>query len=250
MKINKGELFNLITRKCQKTRGLVKKLISKDYQEGVINNMDLKPFHATKFCKNPLVYGVYDIDKSSWFTERINGELIYIKKYEYELGCPIEFLCDPDCKSNSSKNSKCCSEGKRDTKRAFMFFRYKTVSKKDCNSENIKANYKQLNKSYVLLQLANHKTVSFGYYGYILDKETRLAVGNFQFKSDYPTRRRDLKLTVDLDKEKTRILSNISNRYTRSTEGESIDFYNKYLRMGNEIFIPQYVTNMLLHKFI
>ncbi len=294
---NHGKLFDLIVGKCKKTRGFGSELISSKYKEGAINSMAIKPFHASKLCKNPYIYGTYDIDKNSWFTKRMNGELLQLKKYEYEFGSPLEFLCDLQCNSASNKSDtnpcsnkpksdtnpcsnkpkcntnpcsnkpKCntnpCSDDKRkDPKRALMFFRFKTKSQSKCNltpkkdceiyqRQSIFQERKKKNKvrTYVLVQLASNRTVSLKYLGYNINKEIKKAFNLFKFKSFYPPRRRDGKLTIILGEEKSRLLSNIKNDEKKFKAAKSIDFYNKNIRLGNEMFIPQGITNILFKTF-
>ncbi len=280
---NDGKLFDLLAGNCSKTRSIGKEIITK-YEEGAINNISLNPYY-TKLRRNPILCGTFDIDKKIWSSKRMSmtkkdtGPLKHFYRYEYELGCPLEFLCDPQCASKSTKCEKpsscntkkpqhcvakknkcckchkCCSNKQRDQKRIITFFRFKTrpwsacrvIKPNPCDNgkcgvnRKIKQEKSHVIKTYIFIKLEKDRKVSMGKLGDAFNKPFE--------KHTYHSRKENEKLKVNLHNEKNRLLMNITDENEKSKASHSTNFYNKKLRTGNEMFVPQEITNMLLEGY-
>ena len=270
---NDGRLYELLTKGCTKTRSITQKLGS-SYQEGAINDISMYHYY-TKLRRNPILCGTFDIDDKSWKSKRMSldskdtGPLMKFKRYEYELGCPIDNLCDSEtvmkpskcetkCKPKKCEPKKCepkCKPKKSCKKpknpiRVIEFFRFKTrpwskcaAMKPDkCDKDKCKPkkgypkNDSNTNRTYIYISLKKDRKGSMGNIGDTISP----------FKKRHNTRRESEKLKVDLLSEKNRLLKNIDNDDERNRASKSIKFYNDKLRTGNEYFVPEAVKNILL----
>lgn len=150
-------------------------------------------------------------------------------KYEIDIEPAIIYLCDQECRVNSNN----CMDSKKDPKRVAFVYHFITKDKKE----------------YTLIKLESHKTISI--------QHTMNAIKRYILKinhtSFYKSTRRE-----DCHKDKEGCLNrNLHSEYHirqflaaypayGKSMFDSIEYYNKNVRTGDEFFIPQAMTTTML----
>tara|TARA_B100000925_G_scaffold192921_1_gene145971 strand:- start:5230 stop:6183 length:954 start_codon:yes stop_codon:yes gene_type:complete len=174
-------------------------------------------------------------------------------QYEHKIDPAIVYLCDKLCRTAEKNNTDICKEKARiDPKEVLFMYHFMTKSK-----------YGKPRK-YTLLKLEGHFSISAGH---TLAAVKRYGLGK-EGKTAYKTTRRedcfkknsclfkDSQICDDdgctvynagFDYHVYNFINN--NKDKKNSIVDSIKFYYKHLRTGDELFIPQEITNILLKDF-
>jgi len=188
--------------------------------------------------------------ESRWITKRDkkdNLEKFY--QYEHKLKPAIVYACDKECRNGTHCNDK----GLEDPKEVLFMYHFKTFSEYG-------------SKRYTLLKLEGHYSLSVGH--------TKAAVNRYVLKktakTGYSTTRREDcekdksgcklkgKQICNIDECKSALLEQYHIQNFISQNGEqvrkpiydSVRFYNKHIRTGDEFYVPQPLTIQLLERVL
>ena len=174
----------------------------------------------------PKVLATWNRDKKVWFSEKDRrGHLKKLIHYETKMDPPLTYLCDKGCRKSTMKQKlRSCAE-KKDVKRVVLIMCYK--------AEN--------GKVYTLLKLEGH-------YSLHLSHQWR-AVKRYQLKKETnpfykTTRREDCKT-------KGKCTENKEPFFYANLKPEEIkdkEYYDSYIRTGQELWVPLSLTNILLKQ--
>lgn len=185
------------------------------------------------------------------------GFLEKLYQYEVKLEPPFVYSCNKECRVDSPPTE--CSEELKDPKGVALLyhFRIKTTDKTDV-----------IERAYTFLKLEGHYSLSLGHtfsaiarYGFNKDgkpanlpsrREDCGEKCEFKGKSDCETENKDATENKDicsLYNEKNDY--HITNFKIEAPEmavniDKSIDIYSTHVRTGDELFVPQDITNALL----
>lgn len=186
----------------------------------------------------------YDKDK--------NGKLEKFYQYEHKLNPAIVYLCDNICRTANKNGHKICSEKSRvDAKEVLFMYHFKT-----------KSNLGDKVRKFTLIKLEGHFSISLGH---TIAAVKRYGLGK-EGKTAYKTTRREdcskknscqFKGTVKCIENKCGIydsshdyhVRNFMTSQNKQSLLNSVKFYSENLRTGDELFIPQNLTDHILKKF-
>jgi hypothetical protein len=245
-----NKLFYLLTRMCEPN------IFRKGFGEMITHDIFLKNSKFEKLAKK-LNRGNVKIDM-----KELEGFTLYDPKarvfryfmYENDIkkinNDPVElnYLCDPDCNDEryASNNKRECRESRKKPKSVILFYPFKVVREEGNN---------KIEQKYVYLKLEHTHAISLAhiveaYHAYMYPKK--------EDDSGYPYRRertvrdsevmykpelRDIdknfysnELTYDRNIQNIRIIKN------------EVNFYDKFVRSNDEMFIPSSVLNIIIDE--
>lgn len=199
--------------------------------------------------------------KESWIDEK-NKEGILKKLYQYEvkLEPPFEYSCNKECRVDSPPTE--CSEALKDPKGVALLYHFRIKATEEPKATD---KPKVIERAYTFLKLEGHYSLSLGH--------SVSAIARYGFNKDgkpanLPSRREDCgqkcefkgKSFCDTENKDSCLLYNEKNDYHITNFKEfklaapemavnidkSIDIYSNHVRTGDELFVPQDITNALL----
>jgi hypothetical protein len=176
--------------------------------------------------------------------KNIKGFLEKLYQYEVPLEPPFEYSCNKECKDVSPTPN--CSEALKDPKGVALLYHFR-----------IKA-IDEIEHKYTFLKLEGHYSISLGH---TISAFDRYILKNDGKPANLPSRREDCREKCEFFCDK-----DICSGYNEHKEyhirqfkkvkeeapemlddiDKSIKIYSENVRTGDELFVPQHITNLLL----
>lgn len=211
-----------------------------------------KTTHSEVKKKQNVIDASLRLKDNFWNNEKNKkGFLEKLYQYEVKLEPPFEYSCNKECRVDSPPTE--CSEALKDPKGVALLYHFRIKATDESNV---------IERAYTFLKLEGHYSLSLGHTfsafdRYILKKDAKPA--------NLPSRREDcgekceFKYNSICDRENKDSCSkhnekndyHITNFKKAAEEmaeniDKSIDIYSKHVRTGDELFVPQDITNALL----